>query len=625
MTSEELLVGITAILVLGIVAQWLAWRFVLPSILVLLVFGFLAGPVFHLLEPDAILGDLLFPIVSVSVAIILFEGGLTLRFSELSEIGSVVRNLVTTGALITWVGASAAAIFIFNIDAGIGILLGAILVVSGPTVVMPLLRHVNPNRRVGSILKWEGIVIDPIGALLALLVFEVLIAGNLLEATFATLGGLVLTIVVGTATGLVAALLLILFLMRYWVPDFLQNPVSLMMVVGAFTISNVLQHESGLFAVTIMGIALANQKTVDMKHILEFKENLRILLISSIFILLAARLELADVTGYINLDMLLFVGVLLFILRPLATAISSFGSPLTWKERVFLSWMAPRGIVAAAVSAIFGLYLVQKNVPDAEQLAPLTFLVIVGTVTIYGLTAAPVARLLGVAKPSAQGLLIVGAHTWGRAIGKALQDAGFRVLLVDTNMANVSAAKNVGLFASQGSVLSEYILDKIELEGIGRMFALTSNDEVNSLATLYFTERFGRSEVYQLHPSGRSQSMQKTLPKNLRGRVLFTPESTYEFFEEAFENGAKIESVEMASEEAFEEFMDQNANSVVPLFVVGTGSEILVFTENVIPVPTPGQRLIYLRESSEHVVSSTPKPASAEAIEPASRPTPEPN
>ena len=626
MTSEGLLIGITAILVLGTVAQWLAWRFVLPSILVLLVFGFLSGPVFELLEPDLILGNLLFPIVSVSVAIILFEGGLTLRFSELSEIGKVVRNLVTTGALITWIGASAAAYFIFDIHLGIAILLGAILVVSGPTVVMPLLRHVKPNRRVGSILKWEGIVIDPIGALLAVLVFEVLSAGNLLEATFGTLGGLVLTIVIGTGVGIVAALLLILFLMRYWVPDFLQNPVSLMMVVGAFAIANTLQHESGLFAVTIMGIALANQKTVDMKHILEFKENLRVLLISSIFILLAARLELADVTGYINLDMLFFVGVLLFILRPVAAAVSSLGSPLTWKERIFLAWMAPRGIVAAAVSAIFGLYLVQTNFPDAEQLAPLTFLVIVGTVSIYGLTAAPVARLLGVAKPSAQGLLIVGAHAWGRAIGRALQDAGFRVLLVDTNMANVSAAKNAGLFASQGSVLSEYILDKIELEGIGRMFALTSNDEVNSLATLYFTERFGRSEVYQLPPSGRNQTMQKTLPKNLRGRVLFTPESNYEFFEEVFEKGATIKSLRITEEDSYESFIAENANSVIPLFVVGPGLEIVVVTENILPAPTPGQRLIYL---SEPIAPPVPGETVSEEVitkqEPASRPTPAPN
>ncbi|MCE2503996.1 MAG: sodium:proton antiporter [Chlorobi bacterium] len=596
MSANELLLGLTGILVLGIVAQWLAWRFVLPSILVLLVFGFLAGPVFGIIEPNAILGDLLFPVVSVSVAIILFEGGLTLRFSELSEIGKVVRNLVTIGALITWIGTSIAAHLIFELHVGIAILLGAILVVSGPTVVMPLLRHVRPSRRVGSILKWEGIVIDPIGALLAVLVFKAIISGNIIEGTFATLEGLVLTILVGTGIGIGAALLFILILMRYWIPDFLHNPFSLMMVVGAFAISNTLQYESGLFAATVMGIALTNQKMVDVKHILEFKENLRVLLISSIFIILAARLELDSVTGYITTEMLLFLGVLLLIIRPLSTVVSSFGSPLKWKERAFIAWMAPRGIVAAAVSAIFGLYLSERGILDAEQLAPLTFLVIVGTVTIYGLTAGPFAKLLGVAMPQTQGLLVVGAHSWGRAIGKALQEAGFRVLLVDTNMANISAAKNIGLFANHGSVLSEYILDKIELEGIGRMLALTSNDEVNALAALYFTERFGRSEVYQLPPSGKSRVQRDSVPQSLRGRILFTPEATYEFFEEAFEAGATIQSIFFNDDFTYDDFMAAFANEVVPLFVVAPDLSLQAFTETSMPEPLAGQRLIYMQE-----------------------------
>ncbi len=593
MESDQLLIGLAGILTLGVLAQWLAWRFVLPSILLLLLFGFLAGPVLGLMQPDAILGDILFPIVSVSVAIILFEGGLTLRFSELKEIGKVVRNLVTIGALVTWVGASIAGEFLFGLDRGIAILLGAIVVVSGPTVVMPLLRHVRPSRRIGSILKWEGIVIDPIGALLALLVFEAILAGGIIEGTFLTLEGTILTIVIGTGLGLGAALLLVFVLMRYWVPDFLHNPVALMIVVCAFTLSNILQHESGLFAVTIMGIALANQKRVDMKHILEFKENLRVLLISSIFIMLAARLQLDTVLDYINTDLFLYLLVLMLVVRPVAVALSSLKSPLTWRERIFLAWMAPRGIVAAAVSAIFGLRLTEQNVAGAEQLAPLTFLVIVGTVTIYGLTAAPVARLLGVAKPSAQGILIVGAHNWGRAIGRALSDAGLRVLLVDTNMANISAAKNSGLFASQGSVLSEYILDKIELEGIGRMVALTTNDEINSLAALHFTERFGRSEVYQLQPSSTS-SQRLTVPASLRGRVLFAPEMTYDYFTDAFEQGATVETTILTEEQTFERFLAEHGALVIPLFTVGPSGELSAFTPTNAPEPLPGFRLIYL-------------------------------
>ena len=594
MESTELLIGLTGILILGILAQWIAWRLVLPSILILLVFGFVAGPLTGILAPDDVLGPLLFPLVSASVAIILFEGGLTLRFSELTEIGRVVRNLVTVGALVTWVGASIAGIFIFDMNPSIAILLGAILTLSGPTVVIPLLRHVRPNRRVGSILKWEGIIIDPICALLAVLVFEAIVAGGLIEGTVLTLEGAILTVLVGSGIGIGAALILILILMRYWIPDFLHNPVSLMMVVGAFTLSNWMQHESGLFAVTIMGIALANQKRVDMKHILEFKENLRVLLISSVFIILAARLELNAVVAYINTDLLFYLLVLMLVLRPIAVAISAARSPLTWKERAFIAWMAPRGIVAAAVSAIFGLYLTDAGVADAEKLAPLTFLVIVGTVTMYGLTAAPVARMLGVAMPSAHGILIVGAHAWGRSLGRALAAAGLRVFLVDTNMANISAAKNAGLFASQGSVLSEYILDKIELEGIGRMVALTSNDEINSLAALHFTERFGRSEVYQVQPSETGSSSRRSVPASLRGRVLFTPEMNYEFFEESFERGATIDVIEITESMTYPRFIADRGDQVIPMFVVGTGNELTAFTETTTPEPLAGHRLVYL-------------------------------
>ncbi len=603
MDTTPLLLGLSSIVVLGILAQWIAWRFVLPSILLLLTFGFVAGPVTGFLDPDALLGPILFPFVSVSVAIILFEGGLTLRFSELREIGKVVRNLVTLGALVTWVGATFAGIFIFDINPEVAILLGAILVVSGPTVVMPLLRHVRPNRRVGSILKWEGIVIDPIGALLAVLVFEAIASGGILEGTVSTIEGALLTILLGTGIGLVGAGIVVLLLMRYWVPDFLHNPVTLMIVIAAFTASHMIQHESGLAAVTVMGIALANQKKVDLKHILEFKENLRVLLLSGIFILLAARLELDTVLAYIDLDLLLYLALLMIVIRPLGVVVSSIGSPLSWRERAFLSWMAPRGIVAAAVSAIFGLALTQSGVVDAEQLAPLTFLIIVGTVLIYGLTAAPVARLLGVAKPQAQGILVVGAHRWGREIARSLMDAGLRVLVVDTNMGNISAAKNAGLFASQGSVLSEWILDKIELEGIGRMVALTSNDEVNALAALHFTERFGRSEVYQLHPELGQRQSADDVPVTLRGRVLFDPDATFSFFEDLFDQGAVIETIEVVEGQSLEEFMVVNAGEVIPLFVVDPSLALTPFTARETPEPEIGQKLIYVRSSDADAVA----------------------
>ncbi len=267
--TEHLLVGLAGIIILGIGAQWLAWRLRLPSILLLLLFGFAAGPATGFLDPDALLGDLLPPVVSLSVAVILFEGGLSLSFTELRQIGTVVRNLVSVGALVTWLVTAGAAHFILDLSAALAVLLGAILVVTGPTVIVPLLRHVRPVGPVNSILKWEGILIDPIGAMLAVLVFEAILAGGFQEATTLALTGVLNTVVIGGVNGVLGAMVLTFLLKRYWIPDFLHNAFSLMVVVGAFTASNVMQAESGLLAVIVMGMTLANQKMITVKHIVK--------------------------------------------------------------------------------------------------------------------------------------------------------------------------------------------------------------------------------------------------------------------------------------------------------------------------------------------------------------------
>lgn len=265
-----MLIGLTTIIVLGIGAQWIAWRLGLPAILLLLVSGFIAGPATGFINPDKLFGDLLLPIVSVSVAVILFEGGLSLKFSELREIRNTVLSLVTLGVLVSWIVSAAASYYFFGIDYRIAVLLGAILVVTGPTVIIPLLRDIKPAGKVGSIIKWEGIVIDPIGALLAVLVFEAIIAGGVGKATQQVVFNVLKSLVTGGVAGFAAAQFLIHILRKRWVPDFLQNGVSLMIVIAAFTISNYVQSESGLITVTFMGILLANQKYVDVKHIMYY-------------------------------------------------------------------------------------------------------------------------------------------------------------------------------------------------------------------------------------------------------------------------------------------------------------------------------------------------------------------
>ncbi len=590
----HLLIGITSILIFGIGAQWLAWRFKLPAILLLLISGIMAGPVFGLLDPDQLMGDLLAPFISVSVAIILFEGGLSLRFSELKNIGGVIGNLVSIGVIFTWGITSVSAYYLFPFGWELAILLGAILVVTGPTVIIPLLRQVRPSGQVGSILKWEGIVIDPIGAMLAVLVFEVILSTSISAATSVAVMSIVKTIFFGTIVGLAGAALIYFLLKRHLLPDYLQNPVSLMVVVTVFTISNTLQHESGLWATTLMGIALANQTTARIHHITEFKEDLRVLLLSALFILLAARVELSSLVENLNWAFAGFLAILIIIARPIGVYVSTMFSDVTWREKLFLCWMAPRGVVAASISSIFAISLVQNGFAHADQLVAIVFLVIIGTVTIYGLPASWVARKLGVAKPVPNGVLILGAHNWALKIAEAIHDEGFKVLIADSNWKNIAKAKNKKIETYHGNILSEYALEDLNLDGIGRMLSLTPNDEINSLASLRFGGILGRSHVFQLPPNISGQAKEKDVTSHLNGRILFHEKLNFEHISEIITSDTDIHVKELADNQSVNKFNEAIGDKYLPLFVISSNHEIQPFTTDNPPTPTNGDKVIYV-------------------------------
>ena len=533
--DEHILVGISSVIALGISAQWLAWRTKLPAILLLLVFGIIAGPVTGWINPDELLGDILSPFVSISVAIILFEGGLSLRMAEFRKIGGVVIKLMTIGLIITWSLAAIAAYYLLGLSIEIAVLFGAILIVTGPTVIIPLLRQVRPTENTGSILKWEGIVNDPIGAMMAVLVYEILLTGGFTNMDASSVLVIATTIIDGSFIGALGAGILYIMLKKHWIPEYLQNPITLMIVIASFTISNLLQHESGLLAVTIMGILLANQKSAKVKHIIEFKENLQVLLISALFILLASRLQISDL-AYFNFQSSLFILALLVVVRPVSIYAATWGSNLTLQEKTFLAWMAPRGIVAAAISAIFALRLEQEGFADAEKLVPYTFVVIIATVTVYGLSANPVARLLKVAKPQPNGVLFLGAHSWSLDLACQLQELGLKVMVADSNWENISKARKRNLETYHGNILSEFAMDEINFDGIGKLFALTQNDEVNALASIRFAEIFGSSNVFQLPQSAISIHKESETTEALGGRILFSNEWNHSAIEDFMSN-----------------------------------------------------------------------------------------
>ncbi len=591
--GEDALLSLASIIVLGISAQWLAWRLQLPSILLLLMAGFLAGPITGLVDPDHLLGETLFPIVSISVGIILFEGGLTLRLNEIAGVRQVVFRLISIGMLITWVIGTLGAYFIIELDFELSLLMGAIFVVSGPTVVIPLLNFVRPRGQVGSILKWEGILIDPVGATIAVLIFEVVLIGKAENGSAALIAlGMLKTIVIGGGIGIVAAYIMLQVFKRYWVPEHLQNPFAVMVIVAAFAFSNHFQPESGLLATTMMGLVLANQRIISVKHLSQFKEDIGVLLLSGLFVLLAARVELESLKS-LSFRALLFLGLLIFVARPLAVYFSTSGSKLSWRERLFISWLAPRGIVAVSVASLFALELTEAGRENAELLVPLTFFIVVGTVATYGLSVSFVAKRLNLAQADPEGILITGAHAWAQSIAKALQEAGRDVLLVDTNRDNVDSAKANGLQAVYASILSEHILDETDLSQMGRLLALTPNDEVNSLAALRFAEIFGRSRVFQLplHSSARSRT---GITAEQHGRCLFNTITTHTYLEQRFEAGAKVIRVRLDEQLNYNTFREQYGPTAVPMFLIDPANGMMVISTDNTPIPRSGQTLIAL-------------------------------
>ncbi|MEE9321401.1 MAG: sodium:proton antiporter [Granulosicoccus sp.] len=494
---DNLLLAIAGLAALGGICQWLAWRLNLPSILFLLTAGILVGPILGIFDPDALLGDLLFPFVSVAVAIILFEGGLTLKISDIREHGAVVTRLISVGVLITWLMLATAVHFVFDMPWPLALVFGSITVVSGPTVVKPLLRAVRPSENIGHILHWEGILIDPIGVFLALLVFDYVLLdqpGNGLGHIAIILAKLV---IVGTAIGAASGFATAYALRRYLVPDYLVNVLTLITVICAFVLAETIQHESGLLAVTIMGVWLANTRGLHVEELLHFKEDLVVLLISSLFIVLASRLDISLIPQY-GWQILLLLAIAQFVIRPINAWVCTIGSGLSIGERGFIGWLAPRGIVAAAVSSVFVLRLQEANVAMADLLVPLTFSLIIGTVVFQSLTAKPLADRLGISNPEPNGILFFGANEIALILAKALQTESIRVLLSDTSWRNVSQARRAGFDAYHGNPTSGHAEENLDLEGIGNLIAVSSNRDANALASIHFRSEFGSSAVFTL-------------------------------------------------------------------------------------------------------------------------------
>lgn len=577
---------------ISITCQFLAYKIKLPAILPLLVAGVIVGPVTGLIDPDLLFGELLFPIVSLSVAIILFEGSLTLHLKDISGHGSMVRNLCTYGALITWVIVAPFAHFALGMSWQMAFLFGAIVTVTGPTVIVPMLRTVRPSSKISNILRWEGIIIDPVGALLAVLVFEYIVSTQ--DALSHTLYAFALTISIGVSFGVVFGYLLGLVLRHQLIPHYLINTAVLTVMLGAFAGSNMLAHESGLLTVTIMGMWLANMKQVDVEDVLEFKETLSVLLISGLFILLASRIELSAILNLGWGAIFVLLGVM-FVARPISVVLSSLGTGLTWKEIALLSWIAPRGIVAAAVSALFALKLEALNYAQVELLVPMVFLVIICTVVIQSLSSVNMARWLNLRAPAPHGILFFGGGKFARLFAKELGNQEVSVSIADTNWDTIRSARMDGIATYFGNPMSEHASRTLDLSLFGKVLVMSPYKQLNPLVTYHFEHLLGKGTVIGLGNNDSQKLASHQISESYANKLgLFGDGMTYRKLTGYTNNGAIIKTTRISEEFTFEHYLEKYNDRLLPLCTIEPRGKVHFYTNDNNLSPKPDWRIVSL-------------------------------
>lgn len=572
------MIELAGIVILGIIAQWVAWRFKLPAILPLILIGLLVGPIatmytedgYKLIEPiwngeqGLFPGDSLYYFVSLAIGVILFEGGLTLRRGEIANIGPVITKLITIGSVVTFFGAGMAAHFIFGLSWQISFLFSALIIVTGPTVITPILRNIPLKKDVSAVLKWEGILIDPIGALVAVLVFEFISVGEgqaYTKTAFIDFGKILLF---GFAFGFTFAHAMMFSIKKKFIPHYLLNVVSLSAVLLVFVVSDAFAHESGLLAVVVMGMVMGNSDLPNLKELLYFKESLSVLLISILFILLAANINMEDLELIYNWNTVILFVIIVFIIRPLGVFLSTYGSKLKLNEKIFIGWVGPRGIVAAGIASLFGSKLIQKGEPGAEYITPLVFMIVLGTVLLNATTARFFAKMIGVFLTKSEGILILGASKASRLIADYIHRNNRHVVLIDNNQNNVNKAKKLGLEALTANIYSDNLTDNIELNDIGYLMALTGNSDINEYAIEKFAKQFGENGSFRLVNAEEMND-----PENNPKEGLFSHTDDYIKMTETARRYPAMHEIELKDEEHYQGLIEmiKAENHTIPILL----------------------------------------------------------
>jgi NhaP-type Na+/H+ or K+/H+ antiporter len=602
------MIELAGIIILGILAQWVAWKFKIPAILPLILIGLLVGPIAaEFLSEDGTKwiepiwneseglfpGESLFYFVSLAISIILFEGGLTLKLSEIKNVGPVISKLISVGSIVTFFGAAVAAHYVFFLTWEISFLFSALIIVTGPTVITPILRNIPLKKDVSAVLKWEGILIDPIGALVAVLVFEFIsvdAGGEFTKTALIEFGKIVLF---GATFGFTFAHGLNFIMNKKLVPHYLLNVFALASVLGVFVLSDAFAHESGLLAVVVMGMVLGNSKSAYLKELLYFKESLSVLLISILFILLAANINFEELLLIYNWNTAILFAIIVFVIRPVGVFLSTTGSTLKLNEKLFISWVGPRGIVAAGIASLFGLKLASEGVVDAEYITPLVFVIVLGTVLLNATTARLFARLVGVFLDNSNGILIVGASKVSRLIGHYLEENGRHVVLIDSNESNIAKAKELNLEAITTNIYSDNLMDNIELNDVGYLMALTGSSDINKYAINKFSKQFGENGSFRL-VTNEEMKDENNNPKE----GLFSQTDDYVRLSSVTRKFPSIQEIEITD---FQHYIDlikisKDDNDIIPLFLKDPNGDLTIIPSDSesVEITEPKHHLVYL-------------------------------
>ncbi len=572
---------IAGIIILGILAQWVAWRTKVPAILPLILIGLFFGPISTLFTDDhskwiqpifqqsknrgLFPGNSLFNFVSLAISIILFEGGLTLKLKEIAHTGKTISRIISLGAAITFFGGAIGVHYIMNLSWEISFLFAGLIIVTGPTVIAPILRNVSLNKNVATVLKWEGILIDPIGALVAVLVYDFIISGDGDHFTLHAIYAFLRILFIGFSFGFTAAHLLNFMIKKHLIPHYLLNVFILAAVLGVFVASDLFEHESGLLSVVVMGMVLGNMDIKELKSILDFKESISVLLISILFILLSANIDMEHLSLLLDYKVALLFLFVIFILRPVSIFASTYNSALSINEKLFISWVGPRGIVAAGIASLFGLQLIQKGTTNAEYITPLVFMIVAGTVFINATTAGWVARLLGVKIIPKEQILIIGANKAARIIAKILRQEGKEVTLIDRSTPLIERAHKEGIEATQADIYADDFLEQFAHTKISYVLALTGNTTINQYAIDLFGGMINKENGLRLISSDELKGGKDDLTSS----GLFSCESDYFNLSEVVRDNPTVHRVNIPSKEFFIELIN-NINlspKTIPLFL----------------------------------------------------------